>query len=113
MVASTVRHLDLNLIDELRELMEDEFSLLIDTFIDDGEARLAELPALADGSDDLRRAAHSFKGGASNMGAVELASLCARLEAMSAGGDSAATIALIDDIRCEFEAVRGALLEVR
>lgn len=112
MVANTVQHLDLILIEELRELMDDEFALLIDTFIEDGEARLAQLPVLIDGPDDLRRAAHSFKGGASNIGAVALASLCARLEAMPADCDAAMAISLIDDIRCEFEAVRGELRKV-
>lgn len=113
MVANGVVHLDLNLIDELREVMEDEFSLLLDTFVEDGEARLAQLPALVETADALRRAAHSLKGGASNIGAVELAGLCARLEAMPPGSDTGSTGELIEEIRREFDVVRRALLTVR
>ena len=62
--------------------MEDEYPILLDTFVADSEERLRLLhQARAEGdAQGLRLAAHSFKGSCSNMGAVLLAGLCKELE---------------------------------
>jgi histidine phosphotransfer protein HptB len=77
-----MEHLDHETLHTLKQVMEDDFSLLIDTFIQDSAERIASLHSLIQGSDiDLiRRAAHSFKGSSSNIGAQYLSALCSAVE---------------------------------
>jgi len=72
-------HIDHKVLNDLREVMEDGYLHLVQTFLDDSERRLSELHA-AKNADELGSAAHSFKGSSSNMGAVALACLCQQLE---------------------------------
>lgn len=98
-------HLDPDVLSALREVMEDGFATLVDTFLDDCEARL-QLLRQADSAARLIDTAHSFKGSSSNMGAVRLAELCGLLE-RSANRLPAADIGqLISDIDGEFAIVR-------
>jgi HPt (histidine-containing phosphotransfer) domain-containing protein len=98
-------HLDLELLSELREVMEDEFSTLIDTFLADSQERLQRLAKAGDAAQILE-AAHSFKGSSSNMGAGVLASLCHDLEQLAKGNDLQGVEALVDKIKQEFALVR-------
>ena len=72
-------HVDPDVLDALQEVMEDEYPLLLDTFLNDSKVRLSELHQARDPL-ALGHAAHSFKGSSSNMGAVQLAELCRELE---------------------------------
>lgn len=80
-------HLDSAVLAGLQDIMEDEYPLLLDTFIADSEERLRLLHAALQNADahELRLAAHSFKGSCSNMGAPLLAQLCKQLEDDSSG----------------------------
>ncbi|NJN51000.1 MAG: Hpt domain-containing protein [Gammaproteobacteria bacterium] len=98
---------------ELRELMAEDFDLLLETFLSDGEVRVAELASLVGNPEALRRAAHSLKGGASNIGAVALTALCLHLESLGAADAADAAHALVRAIRTEFDAVRDALTQLR
>lgn len=109
MVGGECERLDLGHLAELRDLMEDEFELLIEAFVSDGLQRVAQLQALANSADALRRAAHSLKGAASNVGALELARLCADLELLAQSGGLTAAHSLITAIEREFEGVRSSL----
>jgi HPt (histidine-containing phosphotransfer) domain-containing protein len=75
----------------LRELMQDDYALLLDTFQGDADLRLRQLrEALqADDMDAFRQAAHSFKGSCGNMGAAALEQACLEAEAAGLAGDSA------------------------
>ncbi|MFJ4383686.1 Hpt domain-containing protein [Pseudomonas sp. NPDC089407] len=73
------KHIDQKVISDLREVMEDGYLQLVQTFLDDSERRLGQLHA-AKSAEELGAAAHSFKGSSSNMGALILASLCHQLE---------------------------------
>lgn len=73
------QHLDYDVLSALQEVMEEEYPLLLDTFLTDSEVRLSELHKAADPA-QLGQAAHSFKGSSSNMGATALADLCRQLE---------------------------------
>lgn len=77
-----MEHLDYNTLHTLKHVMEDDFALLIDTFVQDSNDRIQTLHrVIARAEVDLiRRAAHSFKGSSSNIGAPYLASLCSALE---------------------------------
>jgi len=72
-------HVDHAVLQGLQEVMGDEYPLLLDTFLSDSQARVAQLHE-AQNAEHLSMAAHSFKGSSSNMGAVQLARLCSQLE---------------------------------
>lgn len=72
--------LDLTALQELQEIMEEDFALLIETFINDARERYADIEKAVGDWQRLRRAAHAFKGSSSNIGARRLAKLCQRLE---------------------------------
>ena len=76
--------IDTAIVEELRELMEDDFEVLLTTFISDSETKFTGLAAaVASGvGEDIRRAAHSLKGSSSNLGATQLSDLCFQLEKM-------------------------------
>ncbi|WP_283811767.1 Hpt domain-containing protein [Pseudomonas entomophila] len=71
--------IDHKVLNDLREVMEDGYPQLLETFLEDSERRLNQLHEAKDAA-ELGMAAHSFKGSSSNMGAVGLAALCQQLE---------------------------------
>lgn len=77
-----MEHLDYETLKTLKEVMEDDFALLIDTFVQDSTERIRTLQTVIHGKDAdlIRRAAHSFKGSSSNIGAPQLSVLCSILE---------------------------------
>ena len=79
---------DRELVDELREVMGEGFTALVDSFRADGETRLEALRQhLAEGdAEALRQQAHSFKGSSGNVGAREVAGLCLELEEQAQQG---------------------------
>ncbi|MNU77090.1 Hpt domain protein [compost metagenome] len=99
------KHLDPDVLSALREVMEDEFSTLVDTFLADCEERL-QLLRQADSAAQLTEIAHSFKGSSSNMGAISLADLCGKLEHNAKTLSAADIDQLIGEIESEFAIVR-------
>lgn len=104
-------HLDDAVLSALREVMAEEFPLLLDTFIGDSEERLRGLHEALARSDAhaLRHTAHSFKGSCGNMGAQALASLCKQLEDLARQGNLAAAAPLVEQVEVEFAVVRDLL----
>lgn len=98
-------HLDPDVLSALREVMEDDFSTLVDTFLTDSEERLQQLAVAVDATRILETA-HSFKGSSSNMGAVRLAELCHDLEQQAKEQNLSGIKTLIAEITREFAVVR-------
>ncbi|TGG95972.1 Hpt domain-containing protein [Natronospirillum operosum] len=112
----TTTTLDAAVLAELQLIMGDDFALLLQTFSDDSVQRLQALEATREDVDALRRAAHSFKGSASNVGAVALARSCLELEnycqqCLHAGQslDAAHTERLLAVVRDRLSATREVL----
>ncbi len=108
-------HLDEEALAELQDVMEDEFDVLIDTYLKDSRERIASL-RLAIGDRDpeaFARTAHSFKGSCFNIGAPHLGELC--LVAEKAGKEEQMEEAsdLVDGIEAEFRTVSKMLEELR
>lgn len=101
----TDTHIDRDALNVLREVMEEGYPELLDTFLTDSESRLAELRKTADAK-ALSEVAHSFKGSASNMGAVRLAALCQELESNAKDKSPAEIVELVAEISGEFAEVR-------
>lgn len=100
-------HLDGQILSTLREVMGDDYGLLIETYINDSGDRLS---AMAEGitnqdSELLRRTAHSFKGSSSNIGAFRLAEHCGVMENLALAGDLQSWPKQLAEIETEFAAV--------
>lgn len=104
-------HLDEEALAELQDVMEDEFEVLINTYLADSRDRIRSMrEALsANDSDALARTAHSFKGSCINIGAPRLGELS--LEAERAGKESRLeeAPALLAAIDSEFQQVAERL----
>ncbi len=102
---------DIEALRELKEIMEDQFSMLVDTFLQDSAVRMDEIDAaLAAGdADALRSAAHSFKGSSSNLGISALADVLFKLESMGREGNLEGGQALADESRIVFQRVSEIL----
>jgi len=107
------QHLDYDVINNLKDIMDGDFTFLIETYFQDSTNRITALRnavAIKDG-DNIRRAAHSFKGSCSNLGALRLASLCAALEQSGVQGNFASIDNDIDVLEQEYNVVKGMLQE--
>ena len=107
--------LDQDTISMLKEVMEDEFVLLLDTFFEDSAGRIQELQQALDRGDGdaFRRAAHSFKGSAGNLAAQDLADLCQQAETAGLNGDLTDCPDLLQAIRTEYAALEPLLKALR
>lgn len=101
-------HLDEEVLRGLQDIMQDEYPLLLDTFLADSAERqrvLEEAHARAD-HQALRLAAHSFKGSCSSMGAPALGALCRQLEEAGRDGRLEPVAELLERLGREFAIVR-------
>lgn len=102
-------HLDEEALAELKDVMEDEFDILIQTYLMDSQERIDTLRrALEAGDEDaFAKSAHSFKGSSVNIGAPQLGALC--LEAEQAGREGRLSEAgdMLEQIDHEFQTVRN------
>jgi histidine phosphotransfer protein HptB len=99
-------HLDHNVLSALQEVMEEEYPVLLETFLCDSEERLRVLRH-ADDAGELVATAHSFKGSSSNMGATRLAQLCHELEQRAKQPSLSGIEKLVGEIDGEFAIVRS------
>lgn len=104
---NTSSHFNPDVIQELRMVMGEDFAGLLRTFLVDSAQRVDAIAATvqAADADALRRAAHSFKGSAGNMGAIAVAELCRQLEELGRSGTTAGAAELVAQLRREFAAV--------
>lgn len=104
-------HLDEEALAELQDVMEDEFEMLLRTFIADSRSRIGTLrKALSQSdADELSKTAHSFKGSCINMGAERLGYFCLQVERAGKSGDLTAVPTLIESIESEFTEVSRRL----
>ena len=104
-------HLDEEALTELQEVMEDEFNVLIETYLKDSSDRISYLRTAIGSSDPdaFAKTAHSFKGSSVNIGAPRLGALC--LKAEEAGLENRLGDAgnVVDDIETEFQRVEQTL----
>jgi HPt (histidine-containing phosphotransfer) domain-containing protein len=100
-------HVDTDTLNMLKDIMEDGFANLLQTFIDDSKLRIDELRQALNESnaDGVRRAAHSLKGSSGNLGANSLAALCLTVESQSKDGDLNGLDAELKKIEQEYQQV--------
>lgn len=108
---SSETHLDREVLQTLQEVMDDQFPVLISTFITDSDSRIRSLQkalATQDG-EAVRRQSHSFKGSCHNIGAQRLGDLCQIMEDRGREGDLQGLEHHLVDIQQEFSQLKGIL----
>ncbi len=110
-----VEVLDRTVIDGLKELREpgqpDPLAELVQLFFRDTQPRLESMEQ-AMGRDDLSTlaaSAHTLKGSASNLGARQLAALCASLEKLAKAGNASQARERFFEVKQELKKVEGIL----
>lgn len=111
---SVDQRLDGDILSMLKDVMEDEFSVLIETYLSDGVLRIQDLreSLSRQDADTVRQTAHSLKGSSSNIGAGPLAQLCMKMESCADKGQLAGLDSILDEVEQEFAAVSQALSEL-
>ncbi|MGM0767134.1 MAG: Hpt domain-containing protein [Pseudomonadota bacterium] len=104
-------HLDEEALAELQDVMDDEFDVLIHTYLNDSAERISSLRAAleAGDADALARAAHSFKGSCINIGAPRLGALCMEVEEAGRASRLTGLEPMLASIESEFHQVRDGL----
>lgn len=107
-------YLDKEQLAELKEVLEDEFVVLINTYIKDAEFRLTLMVEglQTNNYEAVRLAAHSLKGASANLGAVNLAKLCEEMEHCCKVGKVTNLQVLFVEISQHFELVKSELLTI-
>ncbi|MBZ9881369.1 Hpt domain-containing protein [Mesorhizobium sp. CA10] len=105
--------IDRGALDKLRELVGGENAdllELVESFLEEGPSIMQDMWSSGRASDlaAVRRAAHSLKSNARDMGAAELSQICARVEARCASGEPA-DLAEIGDAQRAFDAATTEL----
>ncbi|GLQ32342.1 Hpt domain-containing protein [Litoribrevibacter albus] len=108
-----LQHLDIEALEELRDVMEDEFDCLIETFITDADKKLVALKAAIEANDpsEIGKVSHSFKGSCSNIGAPYLSDLCKISEDKGRNEDTTDIDVLYEQIKDEYHQVKNLLSE--
>ena len=106
-----LEQLDFSALAELKEVMEDEFEILLETFLTDSAERVEQIKVAASlrDADELSRAAHSFKGSCTNIGVPILAQLCMEVELKGKNSDLEGIDTLVTSIEDTFEEVSRLL----
>ncbi|MDX2507146.1 MAG: Hpt domain-containing protein [Gammaproteobacteria bacterium] len=105
--------IDFNTLNELKEIMGDDFDELISTFISDGKIQLDKLKLAIDSTSasEIRRIAHTLKGSCANLGAHPLSEICNKLERNATDNKLGEAKDLFEKIKTEYEQVKKALEE--
>ena len=105
--------IDLDTLNELKEIMEDDFDELISIFISDGEAQIEQLRLAINAlnTSDVRRIAHTLKGSSANLGVTDLSESCRVLEHEAAENSLIKADELLENIISEFDSAKIILEE--
>lgn len=98
---------------ELRELLDEEFDSLLRSYLVDSQTRLQAIQTAFEHRDSSKgyEAVHSLKGASANLGAVHLAELCLKLQIECKAGRIHDAELLIQMVQEEQNRVSAYLLE--
>lgn len=107
--------IDLETLQELREIMEDEFDGLLETFLSESTRQYDAIDSAmqAGDADGLRLAAHSLKGSCGNVGAHVLQQTCAEIESLARAGTLDPAAQLVVSAQGQLDAVHGEIGALR
>ncbi|MFT7687776.1 MAG: chemotaxis protein histidine kinase CheA [Candidatus Azotimanducaceae bacterium] len=100
-------HLDKATFDELKEIMEEDFTVLLETYLLDSDTKLVALKASFEQREleMIREVSHGFKGSSLNIGAHTLAGLLTKIEDYSREADLDNALILLPDVIAEYQQV--------
>lgn len=103
--------LDSAVLTMVQDIMEDEFAILVHTYLAETERLLAELStaALVADHDRLQRAAHSLKSASTNIGAMALGEIARCVEEKGRNGDAEGVIPMVESAHAQFDDLRPLL----
>jgi HPt (histidine-containing phosphotransfer) domain-containing protein len=104
-------HLDFAVVDMLKDIMGDDFQLLLQTFVADVPIRLQDLNTCLEQGDipGMEKPAHTLKGSSANMGAILLSSICAELVDQIRAGNVPEPEQMVRKIEQETEVVQDLI----
>lgn len=110
-IPANLQHVDAMALAELRDVMEAEFTILIETFLQDSRERIRHIREAWEAADAERfgRACHSFKGSCINIGLPRLAALCRQGEVQGMAGSLEGATELLEAIETEFARIQELL----
>lgn len=99
--------IDAAMLRDLKDLLAERFTELVDRFVQDGERRLELLRAAvpARDFDTIHAEAHGLKGSSRNIGANSLGNLCGNLELRGRERNAEELVTLFAAVEQEFAAV--------
>lgn len=105
--------IDIDTLNELHEIMGDDFGELVGVFISDSQTQIENLKSAISSSnaEDVRRIAHTLKGSSSNLGLGVLSESCQVLEHKAAEGSLVEANEHLEIITSNYEAAKKALEE--
>ena len=103
--------LDEEVIEDLRDFMEDEFGDLIQKFIEDTNIRISQISEAIDktNTDEMKKAAHALKSSSGNIGAIKLSCFAEEFERLGFEDSIGNALDLINQARKEFSEVKKIL----
>ncbi|MEM7001164.1 MAG: Hpt domain-containing protein [Pseudomonadota bacterium] len=106
--------LDETMLNELREIMEDDFGALVETFLSESARQYAEVQSAWANQDMdlLRRAAHTLKGSCGNIGAMQLHESMSHIEHQARDGETTDLNSLIANVEGQLDAVHEAVRRI-
>jgi len=107
-------HIDNVALNELKEILDDDFILLVETYISDTDGRISHLEqGIADqDAETIKTVAHSIKGSSSNLFAITLTALCQKVEDKGRAGSVEGLEPLFEEIKIEYQQVRDELSQL-
>lgn len=107
-------HINTDQFQELRDLLEEDFIDLIQTYMNDSELRLEEIRTAFDSQNNRLgfEAAHSLKGASSNLGATALSELCYQLQEVCRDNKIEQNHALVESVIAECHAVNDQIKQL-
>ncbi len=108
--------MDRNVLDNIRQIQRegapDLLAELIHLYVDSSPKYLEQMRK-AVGSPDttaMWRAAHTLKSSSGNLGALNLAGLCGKLEEMGRAASTKSAVTVLNEIEAEYARVRESLV---
>ena len=108
----TTTHINNDFLNNLAEVLEDDFPMIIESFIEHSTKILTSIPESLIHEDikTFTLKIHSLKGSCRNVGAEHLAELCKEIEALVKNGQQDKVDPSLTEVREGFEVVSEMLL---
>jgi len=103
---------DRRLLEELKLVMQDDYAMILEAYLEDSERQLREMLHARQAGDVSRlcEIAHSLKGASRNVGALGVAGFCEDLEQRAERGPTSAIREALALLRKELREVREIFL---